>query len=177
MKRSIEEQQKLLLETLKSEYDSDSDNDSIYACSECGHTNKYEKEPYPSAIIAKIYDYPFLQKPDINIKLNLIYSDDFSKLKQVRIEYLDNEIQIEENYYAEREEDIELYQSKYNPTDFNFYYKNGNIIKKLGFSVDTHMYNRLFGSYIRTYDNKEKYFPYKMSQEWKIIEMEFNLKK
>ena len=44
-----QEYYELLIDALKDQYDSDDDNNSIYTCSECGHTNKliYDKVVYP----------------------------------------------------------------------------------------------------------------------------------
>lgn len=175
LKEAQEEYNNLLIESLKDQYDSDVDDDT---CSECGHTNKlvYDKVPYPTSLIGRIYFYPFLNYNvyDIYIKLHLIYFN--KKVKGVCLEYdyfptynYPNVQREDEIYYSETEEDIEMRfgDSIVLPDHYhvgNFYYKKGNVIKRLTISVDYHMGYNIWGGYIYTRNENNTYT---QTAEWK----------
>jgi hypothetical protein len=150
---------RLLIETLLS--DNEFEDESVtYQCSVCGHKSEkakyvYKNVYYPCTIIASTQsEY---------ITLNLIYSNDFTKIKEIRVEYKSPTIQD----YSSEIEDTYGYK---NNIKYVFYYKNGMIIKTLSFFVDTHMYNRLFGCYISTYDIEKDV---KTEQAWNIYDVKY----
>lgn len=136
----------------------------------------------PTSLIGRIYFYPFLNYSvyDIYIKLHLIYFN--NKVKDVRLEYdydpeyNDQNVQREDEiYYSETEEDIEMrfgdltvLPDNYSVGDF--YYKKGNVIKRLCINVDYYMGYNIWGGYIYT-RNEDK--SYEITAEWKHYDTQF----